>query len=333
MNLLDPPLPRSVIESVTASLAHLYRVIPIATDGKQLTFAATQPLTPVMQDELRTLLGVSVRGVVVRDDVFDAALHHYYPEAAIESRSNPGAIEVLYPLDHEYFTQVRKLSWDVVRIVMQADVSEVRLISSEDGTALEITRASQIERVEQFANPELGIRLSFRFSVMASMDTRVKHLQSERIELTVGGEPVLIEVQCKSENDTRFVTLRRNFFVHKDDFWSFGQLYSVLAEFADDPEKAIFRSGGRYSIPEDLANHLENYCKLLLEKYPDAKDLEVMQVAAEIESILSKKSRGGSSYDERFWTNDGFQRHLDWDKIRQRARAFLLRSSRSSDQA
>ena len=114
--------------------------------------------------------------------------------------------------------------------------------------------------------------------------------------------------------------------VDECDYWCFGQLYSVLAAFADDPTNAISRIGGRrISIPEDQANELHNFRTTILAKYPDAADLEVMRVVSEIDEILSKHSLGGESFDEWFWTNKGFMEHPDWEKIRELSRAFLVR--------
>lgn len=114
--------------------------------------------------------------------------------------------------------------------------------------------------------------------------------------------------------------------LREDDLWMFGQLYAVLVEFADSPTKTITRiGGGRISIPEDQANHLGNYYQLILEKYPDVANLELMKTVAKIDLILSDKSRGGASFDEEFWSNAGFREHPDWATIRDLARAFLLR--------
>lgn len=111
--------------------------------------------------------------------------------------------------------------------------------------------------------------------------------------------------------------------INECDYWWFGQLYSVLANFADDPENTISRLGP-ISIQDDLACDLDHFRRCILEKYPNAIDLEVMRVVTEINGILSRYSRGGESFDEWFWTNKGFMTHFDWDKIRELARAHLV---------
>ena len=60
-------------------------------------------------------------------------------------------------------------------------------------------------------------------------------------------------------------------------------------------------------------------------KYPDAADLQVMRVVAEIDEILARKSENGESFEEWFWTNEGFLRHPVWGEIRELSRAFLVR--------
>jgi hypothetical protein len=114
--------------------------------------------------------------------------------------------------------------------------------------------------------------------------------------------------------------------IDERDIWLFRELYFVLASFADTPEDTISRiGGGRISIPEDQANDLDHFRRVILERYPEATSLEVMRVATEIDAILSRRSLGGEAFDEHFWTNAGFQRHEDWLKIRELARAFLIR--------
>lgn len=107
------------------------------------------------------------------------------------------------------------------------------------------------------------------------------------------------------------------------DVWLVRELYAVLGALADDPRNTISRiGGGRVSIPEDQANDLHEFRRCILAKYPE---LSLMRVAAEIDDILSRRSRGGELFEELFWTNAAFERHDDWRKIRALARAFLIR--------
>jgi hypothetical protein len=110
------------------------------------------------------------------------------------------------------------------------------------------------------------------------------------------------------------------------DVWLFGQLYSIIANFADKPENVISRIGsGRISIPEDQGEDLYQVRRTILEKYPRLADLAIMRITDEIETILSRHDPVGKATDDWFWTNKGFLRHDDWLHIRERARAFLLR--------
>jgi hypothetical protein len=110
------------------------------------------------------------------------------------------------------------------------------------------------------------------------------------------------------------------------DLSLFRELYFVLAAFADEPTNTISRiGGGHISIPDDQANDFGHFRRAILEKYPAAANLELMRVVAEVDAIFSRKSRGGASFEEWFWTNKGFLQHPDWDKIRTLARAFLVR--------
>ena len=114
--------------------------------------------------------------------------------------------------------------------------------------------------------------------------------------------------------------------INDGDLWLFRELYFVLAALADEPTNTISRiGGGRISIPEDQANDLDHFRRAILAKYPAAAELHVMRVVAEIDAILGRKSRGAASFEEAFWTNNGFLRHPDWNNIRAMARAFLVR--------
>jgi hypothetical protein len=110
------------------------------------------------------------------------------------------------------------------------------------------------------------------------------------------------------------------------DFSLFGELYAVVTAFADAPENTISRTGGgRISVTDDYANHLANFRKCILEKYPGAADAAIMQLVEELDSILTRRSFGGEAFEEEFWTNEAFQRHPDWQMIREKAWEFLLR--------
>lgn len=76
---------------------------------------------------------------------------------------------------------------------------------------------------------------------------------------------------------------------------------------------------------DDQANDAHHFRRSILEKYPSFASRVVMRVATDIDAILSRRSYGGESFDEWFWTNKGFLRHEDWQSIRELAREFLIR--------
>jgi hypothetical protein len=113
--------------------------------------------------------------------------------------------------------------------------------------------------------------------------------------------------------------------VEEVDIWWFRELYAILAAFADDPSNTISRlGGGTASVPEDQAEDLGHFRRCVLSKYPQAGGLRVMRVIAEIDAILDRKGRGGESFEEWFWTIEGFRHHPDWARIREMSRSFLL---------
>lgn len=114
--------------------------------------------------------------------------------------------------------------------------------------------------------------------------------------------------------------------INSQDLWLFLDVYSVLAAFADDPNRVISRIGaGQIGVADDQANQLHNTLRAIAAKYPGAEDLELIQVAWQIDGLLAERSANEELVDPTFWRNSGFVRHPDWAEIRDLARRFLLR--------
>lgn len=114
--------------------------------------------------------------------------------------------------------------------------------------------------------------------------------------------------------------------IRECDMWLLGQLYAILACFADLPKNSINRIGhGLIWVPDDQANELDQMLQAVLSNYPQAKDFEVVRVAMEMDAIFGRYGLHGDLFDEAFWTNEGFENHEGWQKIRSMAREFLLR--------
>jgi hypothetical protein len=114
--------------------------------------------------------------------------------------------------------------------------------------------------------------------------------------------------------------------IDEPDYWWLREIYAVLTAFADAPSNTISRiGGGKIFVADDLANHLDNFLRCMQAKYPESSRLSVMDVALKIDDILTRRSRGSESFDEWFWTNEGFEKHPDWNTIRSLSREFLAR--------
>jgi hypothetical protein len=115
--------------------------------------------------------------------------------------------------------------------------------------------------------------------------------------------------------------------IEECDLWWFRELVAVLAGFADDPGATIARvGGGNVDVGEELAEDLDHFLfRCILAKYPEAAGLAAVQEAREIGAILARKGLGGEGFEEAFWSNEGFRDHPEWQAIRERARAFLLK--------
>lgn len=101
-------------------------------------------------------------------------------------------------------------------------------------------------------------------------------------------------------------------------FW-LRSLDATIFDFADVPENVLKRIGGNISIPEDLMNDLDHWFAVIQNNEIPIR-YELSTLITDILAI-SEKIDG---IDDKFWTNEGFCNHPDWDLIRTMSRTYIM---------
>ncbi len=78
ITLSELALAPNVIQLVTEPMAQLYRIIPVDFKDDTLTVAMSEPQKLTVLDELRTLLGYTIKAMVATDREVQKALERYY---------------------------------------------------------------------------------------------------------------------------------------------------------------------------------------------------------------------------------------------------------------
>ncbi len=202
-----------VIKLLPNQMANTYRIIPVDFDRatNTLSVAMASPDNFQATDDLRKLLGYSIRPLITSDDQITAALHRYYPEDAGQSINElldeMGQDEDLTKL------QGRGESIDLADLKQAADSAPVRqyvgLVLHQaikehasdihfepfeeeykvryriDGVLYEITPPPRF----------LSMAIASRIKVMANLDIAERRLpQDGRVSLQVVGKPIDLRV-------------------------------------------------------------------------------------------------------------------------------------------
>jgi len=199
-----------LLERLSASVATVYKVVPIAYENGVLTVAMADPLNVRILDDLRFLLDVSVRGAVSNPEAVGRAIERYYAGAdeSVESllaELDTGALDDFVgteseSIDLETITQmadaapVRKLLNLVLLHAIQDKSSDIHFEPFED----EFKIRYRIDGVlyEMVPPPkQLSLAITSRIKVMADLNIAERRKpQDGRIELNIGGNPVELRV-------------------------------------------------------------------------------------------------------------------------------------------
>lgn len=202
-----------VIKLVANQMANTYRIIPVEFDGASNTIdiAMASPDNFQATDDLRKLLGLSVRPRIATEDQITVALSRYYPENAGQSINDLlgelGDNEDLAKfqdrgesIDLEELKELVELN-PVKQLLNLVLLQAIRDHSSDvhfEPFEGEYKLRYRIDGVlyEMMPPPRyLAMAIASRIKVMANLDIAERRLpQDGRISLTVGGNPIDLRV-------------------------------------------------------------------------------------------------------------------------------------------
>jgi type IV pilus assembly protein PilB len=213
VSLQGVTLPKTVLEKITPQMATMYRIVPLKFDEDSLTIAMADPQNLAVRDELRTLLGVNVRGVVASEREVLAAIDRYYNEEAESVESIVRAMENDKDLSKAAAAAgasgatdltnvealadsapVRKLLNLVLLLAIKDHASDIHFEPFEDEFRIRIKADGVLYEIVP-PPKHLAFAITTRIKVMANLDIAERRMpQDGRIELTVGGHPVDLRV-------------------------------------------------------------------------------------------------------------------------------------------
>ena len=213
VHLAEMDVQPDTLKLLAAQVAHTYHIVPYDYDSKSntLSIAMSSPDNFHATDDLRTLMGYTVKAAICPDSQLQAALDRYYPEDAGESIS--GLIDEISA--DESFSKFEgrgvSIDLDVLReladsnpvkkllnlVLLQAirdKASDIHFEPFED----EFKMRYRIDGVlyEMVPPPRhIALAIASRIKVMSNLDIAERRLpQDGRIELVVGGNPVDLRV-------------------------------------------------------------------------------------------------------------------------------------------
>ena len=202
-----------VVKLLPNQMANTYRIVPIDFDKgtNTLSVVMSSPDNFQATDDLRKLLGYSIRPMITTEEQITAALHRYYPEdagqslnelldeighdeelAKFEGRGESIDLEDLKQLVES--NPVKQLVGLVLHKAIRDRSSDIHFEPFEEQYKLRY----RIDGVlyEMIPPPRyLAMAIASRIKVMAGLDIAERRLpQDGRISLTTGGNPVDLRV-------------------------------------------------------------------------------------------------------------------------------------------
>jgi type IV pilus assembly protein PilB len=212
-SLGDAVIQPDVLKHITATMAQLYRIVPIAFRDGTLTICMSNPEKIQILDELRNFLGYEIRAVVCTQREIQTALDRYYEASGetlegligdLESDTNLAKAAAKLgsdgPINLDDVTElvesapVRKLLNMVLLLAIKDKASDLHFEPFEDEFKIRIKADGVL--YEMVPPPRhLAFAITTRIKVMANLDIAERRLpQDGRIQLTVGGHPVDLRV-------------------------------------------------------------------------------------------------------------------------------------------
>ncbi|MBM4142977.1 MAG: pilus assembly protein PilB [Lentisphaerae bacterium] len=225
INLPATDIPREVIQSVPASVARMYNVIPVTAGPKSVELAVFDMITPQVMDELMFVLTRDVSFLLAREEDVRSRINQYYGDDSEAVNSMLSALEAgmaeagdsVTVKDEQDESAIEEAagSTPVIRFVhlvlyqaindRASDIhfepfeKEFRIRYRVDGVLYEMAPPPK----------RLALPIISRIKVMSSMNIAERRLpQDGRIPLTVGGRLIDLRVSTLPTQFGESVVLR-----------------------------------------------------------------------------------------------------------------------------
>ena len=206
VNLNETTIPAKALELVPQTMADVYKIVPISLKDGVLTVAMADPQNLGALDDLRSMLGVEVRGAVSNARDVDAAIARQYAgrEESIEdiiskleedSPSTGGRSDRVHDLSPDGDeAPIRKLLNMILLLAIKDQASDIHFEPFEDEFRVRIKADGML--YELVPPPRhLANSIVSRIKIMSELDIAERRLpQDGRIELNVGGHSVDLRV-------------------------------------------------------------------------------------------------------------------------------------------
>lgn len=207
VNLNETTIPAKALEMVPQTMADVYKIVPISLKDGVLTVAMADPQNLAALDDLRSMLGVEVRGAVSNARDVDAAIARQYAghEESIEDiigqleedsgGSSTGRSERAHDLSPDADeAPIRKLLNMILLLAIKDQASDVHFEPFEDEFRVRIKADGML--YELVPPPRhLANAIVSRIKIMSELDITERRLpQDGRIELNVGSHAVDLRV-------------------------------------------------------------------------------------------------------------------------------------------
>ena len=206
VNLAETTIPAKALELVPQTMADVYKIIPISLKDNVLTVAMADPQNLGALDDLRSMLGVDVRGAVSNARDVEAAIARQYAgrEESIEdiiakleedAPANDGKNNRAHDLSPDGDeAPIRKLLNMILLLAIKDQASDIHFEPFEDEFRVRIKADGML--YELVPPPRhLANAIVSRIKIMSELDIAERRLpQDGRIELSVGGHQVDLRV-------------------------------------------------------------------------------------------------------------------------------------------
>ncbi len=206
VNLAETTIPAKALELVPQTMADVYKIIPISLKDNVLTVAMADPQNLGALDDLRSMLGVDVRGAVSNARDVEAAIARQYAgrEESIEdiiakleedAPATSGKSDRAHDLSPDGDeAPIRKLLNMILLLAIKDQASDIHFEPFEDEFRVRIKADGML--YELVPPPRhLANAIVSRIKIMSELDIAERRLpQDGRIELSVGGHQVDLRV-------------------------------------------------------------------------------------------------------------------------------------------